>query len=375
MRATLGSDGETAGQTVSWPIQRANGRAWTATLVASPDSEQREALMNLLGLFGLLMASSVLMLAAMQWNVRRAFAPLQAMLAAIARIERQDPAGVQALPTMPIRELDAIAGALKRLASSLEQAEEARRMLSRKILGLQEDERQRMARDLHDEFGQRLTALRADAAWLHKRVGGDDEAGRALAGMSDQIGRIQLDVRGMLARLQPLADADGGTETVGRLAELLAALASSWSRAGVGGLQCETRVARAGALQQAPSPAAPLEDLRLPRAVVLALYRISQEAFTNAVRHGGGRRALVDVEIDDSVPDAITLDWSARDDGTGLLRPESALQRGSGLAGIKERVWALDGEFDWAPANPSPMRGLRLHARLSWKPAAPAVAP
>ncbi len=372
MRAALGRNAESARQTVSWPIQRANGRSWTATLVASPESEQREALSNLLGLFALLSASSLLMLVAMQWNVRRAFRPLQAMLAAIARIERQDLAGVQALPNMPIRELEAISCALKQLASSLERAEEARRVLSNKILSLQEDERQHMARDLHDEFGQQLTALRVDTAWLQKRLGGDADAARVVAGMNDQIARIQRDVRDMLARLHPLAGADGETDSAARLASLLDGLASSWSRSSAGGLRCEARVGRAmHVVPDVPGPTAAAETaalaaLQLPRAVVLALYRISQEAFTNAVRHGGGRHALVRVEIDDSRPGAIVLEWSASDDGQGLQQPENALQRGNGLAGIKERIWALDGEFDWTPANPPPMRGLHMRARLSW---------
>ena len=91
-------DAASTEQTVSWRVERGARGPWAATLVASPESEQHEALSNLLGLFLLVAASSVV------------------MLAAIARIERQDPAGVQALPTMPIRELETMAGALKRLA-------------------------------------------------------------------------------------------------------------------------------------------------------------------------------------------------------------------------------------------------------------------
>ena len=364
MRATLGGDAASTEQTVSWRIQRPPGGPWTASFVTSPESEQHEALSNLLGLFVLLTASSVVMLAVMQWNVQRAFRPLREMLAAIAGIERQDAAGVQALPTMPTGELEAIAGALKRLASSLERAESARRMLSQKILGLQEDERQRLARELHDEFGQRLTALRVDVAWLQRTLVGGDEAGRVLAGMNEQIARIQADVRDTLARLQPLAGGAGGLESVDRLAALLDALAASASRPGAGGLRCEARLTRCGA----PAGSA-LAGLRLPAAIVLALYRISQEAITNAMRHAGGQRVQVTVDIDDSEPGRLCLHWTACDDGGGLAQPERALQRGSGLAGIRERVWALAGTFDWAPSNPPPMTGLRMDARLSWNTA------
>ena len=361
MRTTLGGDAESSEQTVSWTIPRGIGAPWTATFVASPESEQREALSNLLGLFVLLMASSAVMLAVMQWNVQRAFRPLREMLSAIARIERQDPSGVHALPTMPIRELEAMAGALRRLASSLERAEIARRTLSQKILGLQEDERQRLARELHDEFGQRLTALRVDVAWLQRTQGANGEAGRVLAGMNEQVARIQADVRDTLARLQPLA---GGPESASRLAALLDALAANWSRPGTDGLRCEARVTRCG-----ESDEASLARLQMPAAILLALYRISQEAITNAMRHAGGRQVRVAVDIDDSEAGRLRLHWSASDDGAGLAQPESALQRGSGLAGIRERIWALDGTFQWTPSNPPPMPGLRMDARLSWNTA------
>lgn len=361
MRATLGGDAAATEQIVSWRIPRPAGSPWTASFVTSPESEQHEALSNLLGLFVLLTASSVVMLAVMQWNVQRAFRPLREMLAAIAGIERQDPAAVLSLPTMPIRELEAMAGALKRLASSLERAEAGRRALSQKILGLQEDERQRLARELHDEFGQRLTALRVDVAWLQRTAAPNDEAARVLAGMNEQIARVQADVRETLARLQPLAGSSGGPERADRLAALLEALATSGSRPGAGGLRCTARVTRRG------EPACgPLAELRMPAPVLLALYRISQEALTNAMRHAGARRLDISVDIDDTDPGQIALHWSACDDGGGLEQPERALQRGSGLAGIRERVWALDGTFDWSPRNPPPMTGLRMEARLSW---------
>ena len=363
MRATLGADAGVAEQTVSWQVPRPGGDAWTASFVASPQSEQHEALSNLAGLFVLLAASSAVMLTVMRWNVQRAFRPLREMLAAIARIEQQDPAGVQALPAMPVRELEVMAGALKRLGASLERAETARRTLSQKILGLQEDERQRLARELHDEFGQRLTALRVDVAWLQRTLAAHDEAGRVLAGMNDQIARIQVDVRETLARLQPLAGAAGEFESAGRLAAMLEGLAASASRSGAGGLRCEARVTRCGA----SSPAA-LAGLRMPAPVLLALYRISQEAFTNAMRHARGRQALVTVDIDDSEPDRVSLRWCAADDGNGLAQPESALQRGSGLAGIRERLWAFDGKFEWTPRNPPPMTGLHMDAWLSYRP-------
>jgi two-component system sensor histidine kinase UhpB len=355
MQRTLPDVG--AGQTVSWALPRPGDTLWTATLTADPQSEQHEALANLLGSFGLLAACSVLMLAVMRWHVRRAFRPLHSLLGAIAGIERQDLAGVQALPPMPVRELEATSAALKQLAASLEQAEHARRLLAHKVLTLQEDERQRIARDLHDEFGQRLTALRADAAWLQRRLAGTAapaDAGAVLEALGQQIGCIQRDVRGMLARLRPLGAEAAGAESAARLEMLLQSLAASWSRDGADGPRFEARV-RAGEA---------LDRVALPQPLVLALYRISQEAFTNAARHAGARHACIDVEIRAGAPGERIVDWSARDDGPGLAHPESALQRGNGLAGMQERVWAQGGEFAWSPTSPPPLHGLALRARL-----------
>jgi two-component system sensor histidine kinase UhpB len=367
MSATL--HGETVDQapSVSWPVARANGQAWTVAVTPDPESEQREALTNLLGLFGLLVACCLLMLAVMTWNVRRAFHPLQTLLAAIAGIERQDLSGVDALPTMPIRELEATSQALKQLAGSLRRAEDSRRALARKVLTLQEDERQRLARDLHDEFGQRLTAMRVDAAWLGKRLAQDSAAAQVLAAMGEQIAFIQTNVREMLARLQPLS-ANGnrpdGAESVASLAQLLDTLAATWLRSDRAGLRCEARVRLRGADARSTDEPAPL-DLALPGPIVLTLYRISQEAFTNIARHAGATRARVEVEVACAEDGGVALTWSASDDGCGLARPESALQRGNGLAGMQERIWAHGGEFEWAPSGAAPMRGLELRARLA----------
>ena len=60
-----------------------------------------------------------------------------------------------------------------------------------------------------------------------------------------------------------------------------------------------------------------------------------------------------------------TLAWEVRDDGVGLADPSAALLRGSGLAGIKERIWALGADLQFEPAEPgAPRPGLRLHATL-----------
>ncbi|MFO1326039.1 MAG: histidine kinase [Rubrivivax sp.] len=326
---------------LSMPVALRDGRTWTAVLAPSPDSEILEAAANLAGLVALVLLGGAAMLAAMHVSVRRSLAPLRTLVGAIAGVERQQLTAVQALPAMPVRELEAIAQALRHLARAQQRSEAARQVLAHRLMSLQEDERQRLARDLHDEFGQRLTALRVDAHWLQRAGALGDEARRVVAGMAEQIGLIQDDVRQLLARLRPPGAAaeggpggDGGPQTLGRLRSMLAELVEGWSGSGrEGRTTIELRVVARHDTQP------------LPPALVLGLYRLTQEALTNVMRHAGARHAVVELALppgDDGTP---RLAWRVADDGCGLGELAAAMRRGTGLAGLQERVWALGGQL------------------------------
>ncbi|HMW22941.1 MAG TPA: histidine kinase [Burkholderiaceae bacterium] len=370
---------------VSWLVPRPGGPAWVISLDASADSERREALTNLAGTLALLLLAIAGLLVVMQLNLRHALAPLAALLGAIAGIERQDPQAVARLPAMPLRELEAIAAALRHLAAALDEAEQRRRLLSQKLLTLQEDERHHLARELHDELGQRLTALRFDAAWLQRRLGaveggGNHEVAEVVGGMLKHCADLQQDVRQLLRQLDPFGAegpaADAPPLPLARLLQLLDALVQGWQgtpaahpgdaapqfvwHSGVGGAQGPLR----------PWHPGQAEAIALPRPLALALYRLSQEALTNAVRHA--RATRIELRLAFAPPDAAgepaRLHWRVRDDGIGLTNAATALQRGNGLGGMQERVWALGGLWQSGPAqtapNPENRPGWRLQASL-----------
>lgn len=346
-------------QAAEWSLTRPDGEIWALRLVASPDSEQREALEQLLELVAVFALSIGLMLVAMNWNVRRSFRPLRSLLDAIGRVERQDLAPLRSLPPMPIRELEAIAGALRHLAGALEQAEEARRNLSRQVLTLQEDERGRIARELHDELGQHLTALRVDAAWVQRRLAdAEPELSAVLAGMSEQVGRVQEDVRALLTRLRPPGHREAlgdGEETVERLHALLGGLVQAWNQSPGRRTDYQLHFSSEGVTP----------DDELPRELVLTVYRISQEALTNVERHAEADHARLTVRVERHAGEG-WLHWSVEDDGRGL--DAAAWRRGNGLAGVKERIWAAGGDLEWsaALAGAEAPPGLRLQARLPY---------
>jgi len=338
-------------QSVSWPVVRTDGRRWTVVLTTSPDSELKEAMANLGAAFLFLSGGSVVMLAVMGWNVRRAFRPLQSLLAAIARLGRHELEPVRRLPTMPIGELEAISQALKHLVEEGERTEAARRVLGQRLLHVQEDERRRLARDLHDEFGQRLTGLRVDAAWLQRRLEAMPALRTVAGGMADQVGVIQDDVRRLLDRLRAFAPGDGTPATVGRLRAMLQELVAGWQEGAAShGIAFGLRVDAAD------------DTLALPQDVLLCAYRISQEALTNVARHAGAQHAWLALAIVPADGGGV-LEWSVSDDGGGLDAAAGTLQHGNGLRGIQDRLWALGGEFDWAGGEGG---GLVLRARLSW---------
>ncbi|QTN21682.1 hypothetical protein HZ992_16035 [Rhizobacter sp. AJA081-3] len=338
-------------QPVTWPLPRPGREPWTLTLAAQRDSERREAVAYLGSLLGVLLLGMALMLAVMSWNVRAAFRPLQGLLAAIGRIQAGDTAAARSIPAMPIGELEQIAAALRSLGEALDAAEAERRLLGHKVQSLQEEERMRLARELHDEFGQRLTAIRIDASWLAQRLKDLPDVQPVVQGMSEQCAAVQSDVRTLLARLQPLggaADGEGDT-SMATLAELLQGLAEGWRKSASGALRV--------ALEIDADPAR-----ALPRDLALALYRISQEALTNVARHAQAGEVTVALRWPRGRD---TVDWSVADDGVGLADAASALRRGNGLAGIKERVWAFGGDLQLKALRPGHERpGLVLAATL-----------
>ena len=357
----------TPARALSWPVARPDGRAWTVTLLASHERERREALQNLLGTLALLLLCVAGLLLVMRWNVQQALAPLDRLLAVIKGSGGLDARALQALPAMPIRELERLAGALRQLDTALAATEGRRRLLGQQVLSLQEDERGRLARELHDEMGQRLTALRVDAAWLARRLAGQTDLARVVQGMAEQCAGLQADVRGLLLRLRPF-DATGEAVSLAQLCQMLAALADSWRAAGrAGGLQLQLDLPPGSQEGQA-------DRLQLPQPLGLALYRISQEALTNVARHAGAQQVLLRLacKVDAAPAGPLCLDWAVQDDGCGLAQPALAQQQGNGLSGIQERVWAQGGELAFGPGLQGRGLGLSAQFRCHWV-AAPAA--
>jgi two-component system sensor histidine kinase UhpB len=337
-RLAPGVRGERREASGPWALRRDDGQVFVATVALDPASEQREALDNLLGMLGLLAGFALAVLFAVYWALKRALAPLQPILGAIARYERND--FEHRLPPQRLREMDAIARALNHLAAALGQAQEQRRRLSLKLLTTQEDERARLARELHDEFGQALTAMRADALWLTRRTAGQPDVQKVAREFAAHGERLHLGVRDLLRELRPR----GARAPLRRLLEELVA---SWRERPEQAVHIEL--------------ACGVDESRLGDELVPTLYRLTQEALTNAMRHAQATRIHIELEHDG----ADAVEWRYEDDGVGIESVEGAAQRGNGLAGMRERVWAHGGDLRIAASRVHATRpGLRLVARF-----------
>jgi signal transduction histidine kinase len=308
------------------------------------------------------MAAGMAVLAALV--VGHALVPLGTIAAGLRRLEHGDHAA--RLPAFRTREFARIAGAVNDLASRLQRTTAERAALTRRLFQVQEEERRALARDLHDEFGQCLTAAGALAASI--AVGAP--AGRAdLAEDARAIGRITAQMmatlKGALARLRPPDLDEVGLEAS------LRAMVGGWNLGGgtlAGGTASGpfAGATRAGAAAGAGRTTFALDvagDLgAVPAQAALSVYRIAQECLTNAARHGRPTRVKVSVaRAGDGV--ALVVD----DDGGGDPARVSTAT-GFGLLGIRERIEALGGALTIGPSE----GGVRVSALIPTTPVAPA---
>jgi two-component system sensor histidine kinase UhpB len=274
------------------------------------------------GLLGLLLTFFVVVNALVWWAVVRAMRPLARAREALQRLGAGD---LQTrLPAFALPELAGLSRDFNRMADTLERSLTENRHLTRQLLKAQDDERTRIAHELHDELGQCVTAIHADAVAIRQA----DEASAAresAAAIADAATQIKTLLRGMLQRLRPAA-----LDTIGLGAALSDLVASFRQRHTA--VVCRLRI----------DPAA--TDLKDDAA--MAVYRLVQEGLTNVARHAHATHVEVDVAMDTTRQSAdagtASLRVALSDDGVGF-DPEPAAP-GWGLIGMRERVRGLGGE-------------------------------
>jgi two-component system, NarL family, sensor histidine kinase UhpB len=254
------------------------------------------------------------------WMLQRRFAPLERLINRIESIDPAEPSSHQLPDSDPVEEIDRLSSSFNRL---LERIEEERRRSGTLATRAQEEERRRLARDLHDEVNQALTAilLRLEALSHDSPPDRVDE----VAELKRLVNQAMEELLNLARQLRPTALDDHGL-----MPAIEAQLKRFSARTGI-----EVRVSTEG------------EPEMLPDDVQTAVYRILQEALANVGRHAGATAVSVEMEVEDE-----RLELHIRDDGVGFDPSSVGREAGDGpgaglgLSGMAERARLAGGELD-----------------------------
>ena len=235
------------------------------------------------------------------------------------------------VPVVPelLRAKVSVFAELHRKALQLETLNRELRRLSTRLMTVQDEERRRFARDLHDGIGQELAAAKIMLDGLLQPPGAPEREEKAIGEASEIVDRAIQQVRSLSHLLHPPLLDEGG---------LFSAL--RWF---LDGITERTRIETSLDLQPAEFP-------RLAPQLERALFRIVQESLTNVFRHSEARTARVTLILKES-----SLLLTVRDDGKGVAQQIAQLRPGSigiGIGGMRERARELGGELRMINANP-----------------------
>jgi two-component system sensor histidine kinase UhpB len=291
------------------------------------------ALAELIVLIGGLAAMLALNLALL----RRAFGPLQRLTSVMRGVDPLRP-GERAAIDAPDPEVAELAAAFNEM---LERLEIERRDSARRSLAAQEGERRRIARELHDEVGQALTAVVLQLDRVGHRADADLRGDVELA--RETVRTSLEEVRAIARGLRPEALDELG------LGSALASLTNGVTRQT--GVRVERRVVR-------DLPVLSPEE-------ELVVYRVAQEGLTNIARHGEARRAWLTLEVSDG-----RVELEVRDDGRGF--DTAAAGGGGGLLGMRERAVLIGAALE---VTSSSGHGTTVRLRLGPRPRRESIHP
>jgi len=323
---------------VTQPISARATAAGTVSAIADPEAATWLAWEHILDIIdvALLMALAIGLLASLA--IAHTLAPARSIVAALKRMahgQYRTP-----LPHFRSLELSMIGQAVTDLGERMAQSTEQRAILTRRLLEIRNDERRALARELHDEFGQNLTAILAFASTI-ETAGAPEKASDGVAQDARMITQATLHImaclRDTLKRLRHPPAEELGLEAS------LVSLVERWRS------------------QDAARPMVQL-DLRgdladVPGTVAATAYRVAQECLTNSVRHSAAREISLRIERRTGAENSLLV--CVEDDGGGDAA-DVTQSAGLGLTGMRERVAALGGSLSIVRAT----RGLSVAATI-----------
>lgn len=324
-------------------------RARNLRIFVTPDASRAvlDAWDGLQAFFWLLLGFFAALNALVYWFVGRSLRPVGEVVEALSHME--EGRFHARLPRYPLPELASISEGFNRMAERLERSLSQNLLLTREqvlasvIRQHLEAERKTIARELHDELGQCLTAIRSIALSISHRT---RESAPEIHGSAQTIASVAGEsydgVHRIIHRLRPPALENAG------LGDALRELVESWKSHHP---EVEVTLDLEAGIEKACE------------ATLLAAFRVVQECLTNVAKHSGATR--VEIRVRRAASEEGTagrLELEVKDNGSGMEPRAAAGESGRyGLVGIRERVEALKGTLE---LDSGPGRGLRVRALL-----------
>ncbi|CCE07774.1 putative two-component sensor histidine kinase with a Hamp domain [Bradyrhizobium sp. STM 3843] len=319
---------------VAQSISARTTTAGTVSAIADPEAAIQLAWQRIQDSFGVALAMALAIGLLASLAIAHALAPARTIVTALQRMAEGEHR--PALPRFRSMELAMIGQAVTELGNRLAQATEQRAALTERLLDIRDEERRALARELHDEFGQNLTAILAFASTIETETTPREMRATQDARMITQaVTHLMACLRGTLSRLRrPLAEELGLTAGLVALTENCQHAARPTIRLDLQG---------------------DLADIQGP--VAVTAYRVAQECLTNALRHTTASEISLKVERRSGPDGALVI--CIEDDGGGDTAQLSQ-SKGFGLTGIRERIAAVGGSLSIARAA----HGLRVAATI-----------
>ncbi|OQW79950.1 MAG: histidine kinase [Proteobacteria bacterium ST_bin11] len=316
---------------VEHQLNMQDGKLLTLIIQAQPLDEITEVWQESLAFFASISLMTMLTFLAVNLVFNKSLKSIAVIVDALHLIETGQYR--QQLPPFSTQEFDDIAKAINHMTVELEKARQENRALTQHSLAIQEEERQRLSQELHDEFGQSLTAIKVMAVTATHRKA---DAAKITATIAEICDHLMTVVRSMMQQLHPLVLTELGLKAT------LEEMVNHWSERNAD-LQLTIRCSDA------------VDGL--DKNLTIQVFRVIQECLTNVVRHAHAQSVIIDLEKLD-FPQAY-LQLKVQDDGRGcdLL----TTSQGFGLLGIKERIKSLDGELQVVSR---PGSGMLVNARI-----------
>ncbi|MDO9106024.1 MAG: histidine kinase [Methylovulum sp.] len=296
---------------VEQQLTTADGKQLTLIIEADPLDEITEVWAESCVFFMSLLVMALLTFVAVNLVFNKALNAIAQIVDGLKTIEQGD--YQQKLPDFKTQEYDHIAKAINHMTAVLDAAHQENSALTLHSLEIQEEERQHLSQELHDELGQSLTAIKVMAVTAKNQNADTEQLTDAIIGICDHLITV---VRSMMRNLHPLVLTELGLKAT--LEDLL----NHWAGRNpelVLTLYCADEVDS------------------LEQKITIQIFRIVQECITNIVRHAQATKATITLGI----APANLLQLQVSDNGRGC--EQATITTGFGLLGMRERVNSLGG--------------------------------